>query len=947
MYYHDEVLDWLKKHLGDAGEPVKMLEDWKQSLRLEPIDKDGTIYKVGGKDDYNENTIQLYEQMKKDTESGSNHWVHRVLNEAKSAKQSFDVASSTYIHIDAMKDLDDEFWAKDGVDKTLSLARAQSMVEDEDVEGSEVIDTLNKTVQQLKSVWTLQSENAEYFGYEILNNCIKHYLNPSPSILTLPKSEEVVDPDKVELVRRKSCVNLKAMYDNHMEALLEMLIEREDIPGEWISILKKLVSAAANEVMPNTDSGDNMDIRRYVKFKKFYGEPEDSTLIDGYVFSKTVAHKKMKLEITNPTILLLSGSISYQRVLNKLTSLNPVFLQEKEFLKNVIDRVASFNPDILIVEKSVSQIAKDELLDKGITLILNLKPYQLEKIGRLVEGDIIQNLDNIHFIPSSKNLLSLSSKNSTLGSCKKFKSAFVKGFHGSKSMIYLKGCNPTLGKTILLKGSDPGVLKRVKKVATCLLYALFNSRLELNYYKASSLSWTNNPVSGFLYRHRVGSPVQSEHDTFMESGSFSGTGTSVDTNISSSTIAMSPAGGDPLSLISPSESFDSVSSFQSVREIECNEDEGELREKLFGTMLGTQILSITPFVHLQLPYLETLPGSNCKTRGYFEETIYWSELLESGEGNPVEVENKIKERKQSQEEEAEEEKRKARKSSGEFVKTSFTPDDIAYFRAFGRWPNEGHDKKLALNDTEEGEIFFSETPNHIKHRFERNKKGKDLDCLEFANHQKILVLFTSFSAQSFNHPQPCIVPWIVNMQFYGKNDVTLGMFLRDYCFQETYQCPNFAACKASIVHHERRFTHNGACINLRMAKFQQALPEIEDIPVTWSVCQKCLRVSDIKPVSRDTWNYSFAKFLELKFYETEMCVAGACNHSFQRDNIQYFALGGLVASFSYTPAAVKELTPLVSKLNFSEDYLNIASENSIILNDLNTKTTAVFKVRHN
>ncbi len=87
-----------------------------------------------------------------------------------------------------------------------------------------------------------------------------------------------------------------------------------------------------------------------------------------------------------------------------------------------------------------------------------------------------------------------------------------------------------------------------------------------------------------------------------------------------------------------------------------------------------------------------------------------------------------------------------------------------------------------------------------------------LDCLNPVNHQRLCVLFSSSSAQSNNAPNPCVSPWwvslielidikishlvfsecgvtafvvtrIVTMEFYGKNDLSLGVFLERYCFR--------------------------------------------------------------------------------------------------------------------------------------------------------------------
>lgn len=50
-------------------------------------------------------------------------------------------------------------------------------------------------------------------------------------------------------------------------------------------------------------------------------------MIHGMVFTKNIAHKKMASQVTNPQILLMNGSIEYQRRVNKFSSLEPQILQ--------------------------------------------------------------------------------------------------------------------------------------------------------------------------------------------------------------------------------------------------------------------------------------------------------------------------------------------------------------------------------------------------------------------------------------------------------------------------------------------------------------------------------------------------------------------------------------------------------------------------------------------
>lgn len=57
------------------------------------------------------------------------------------------------------------------------------------------------------------------------------------------------------------------------------------------------------------------------------GKPLDSTVTYGVICTKSVVHNKMRESIKGPKIMLLQSSIEYQRVTNKLSSLDPQILQ--------------------------------------------------------------------------------------------------------------------------------------------------------------------------------------------------------------------------------------------------------------------------------------------------------------------------------------------------------------------------------------------------------------------------------------------------------------------------------------------------------------------------------------------------------------------------------------------------------------------------------------------
>jgi 1-phosphatidylinositol-3-phosphate 5-kinase len=58
---------------------------------------------------------------------------------------------------------------------------------------------------------------------------------------------------------------------------------------------------------------------------------------------------------------------------NKMASLDSLVLQEQEFLKNMVGRIVALKPSLVLVEKTVSRVAQDMLLAKGISVVLNIK----------------------------------------------------------------------------------------------------------------------------------------------------------------------------------------------------------------------------------------------------------------------------------------------------------------------------------------------------------------------------------------------------------------------------------------------------------------------------------------------------------------------------------------------------------------------------------------------
>jgi len=206
------------------------------------------------------------------------------------------------------------------------------------------------------------------------------------------------------------------------------------------------------------------------------------------------------------------------------------------------------------------------------------------------------------------------------------------------------------------------------------------------------------------------------------------------------------------------------------------------------------------------------------------------------------------------------------------------------------------------------------------------------------DHQSILI--TSVWMLGKNQCCPAEVKGIC---YYSLQDVSLGQFLRDSCFNLALKCQN-PTCKKSVLDHSLSFIHNDGLINITVEAMDDPLPpgpnaSSDDSPsaeetdkngkpvdkpiATWTYCTHCSKVvTPLNFISEDTWKYSFGKFLETFFYNRTATLntpEHSCKCQVQTNSTLYFGCDKLAARFTYEK--VKPFGVFVRKnLPFEGDY---------------------------
>ncbi|CAH1155707.1 unnamed protein product [Phaedon cochleariae] len=704
----------------------------------------------------------------------------------------------------------------------------------------------------------------------------------------------------------KSAYNLLTeASDQHMQNLLRQLLSSKGLSLSWSEVISTLIHNIIANIRPdkNHDAVD-LDIRHYVQFKIISGGlRSDTSLIGGIVCSKNVAHKRMSTDIQNPRILLLQCSIVYQRTEGRLLSLEPVLMQEHEYLRHVAARIVALQPDVVIVQKNVSRLAQDMLREHNITLVQNVKQTVLERLSRCTQADLVSSVDAHIGRPK-------------LGFCKRF---YLKRFNiergGSKTLMFFEGLPVSnLGCTVLLRGASRIELMQLKKVSSLLLFTAYNWRLEKSFLMDVSAMPPNTKCE-FFEDSRENSPdFPQPKVSFGDNHS-----ETVQVNDKIEKTVLKKSNNDQ-NREDRKITAESVEDFTDPLHSYHN-DSGRTNDNInnevftvaelpfsnsFRKHLDDIILSISPYIVFPVPYLETELGKKCKLRSFFPKHIYSSEQF----GNGKKMKRKDSEHKTNQDSTV--------KPYHPFLLSKITAsaDDVniqnmlANFRACGgRYEKkENMCVKIVPKNSER-----TESDNSSKDVFDPN------------NHQRLAVLFCSYSSESNNSPAFCVNPWIVYMDFYGRNDIPLGCFLERYCFRSTYNCPS-KSCDTPMVKHIRRFVHNSGCVTICLNYFENEFSE-QHI-VTWTWCTKCQMVSAVVPMSADSWSYSFAKYLELKFHGELFTRRGmsACSHSLHHDHYQYFGYKNFVATFKYSPISIWEISLPPSLIDIKYDINDLQSQ---------------------
>ncbi|XP_029131071.1 1-phosphatidylinositol-3-phosphate 5-kinase FAB1B isoform X2 [Cajanus cajan] len=682
---------------------------------------------------------------------------------------------------------------------------------------------------------------------------------------------------------------MKNVVDGHFRALVSQLLQVENLPVEeedensWLEIVTSLSWEAATLLKPDMSKSGGMDPAGYVKVKCIAcGSRIESVVVKGVVCKKNVAHRRMTSKVDKPRLLILGGALEYQRVTNLLSSVDTLLQQEMDHLKMAVAKIASHQPNILLVEKSVSRYAQEYLLAKDISLVLNVKRPLLERVARCTGTQIVPSIDHL----SSQKL----------GYCETFRvEKFVEDLNSAgqggkktmKTLMFFEGCPKPLGFTILLRGADKDELKKVKHVVQYGVFAAYHLALETSFLADEGVSMPEIPLNSLALPDDKASSIQRSISTVP---------------------GFSAAGDEKLQGHEPDTEPSRILTVADLVSSTCGTGPCVSNGASQSMPLGSSLYNSTAF------YSSIVALGNSISESHHNMLLSCTsrDRNEMDSKQPLVEENSVVDNTM-------------------VVMDDPTVDDPGtseklYQGISVDTPQNGDLKISAIQLSGSGSLSPIDVQNHPESLGITNEEPI-LEKEEFppspSDHQSILV---SLSSRCVWKGTVCERSHLFRIKYYGNFDKPLGRFLRDHLFDQGYRCHS---CEMPTEAHVHCYTHRQGTLTISVKKLPEIiLPGERDGKIwMWHRCLRCPRINGFPPatqrivMSDAAWGLSFGKFLELSFSNHAAASrVASCGHSLHRDCLRFYGFGRMVACFRYASIDVHSVYLPPHELIF--DYRN-------------------------
>lgn len=247
------------------------------------------------------------------------------------------------------------------------------------------------------------------------------------------------------MASKLASVKSKMLADIVVEAVLRVAEEYEsEVVGEEGRGRSKKVESRNSNYKVDTD---NIKVE-----KKAGGSINDTSLIEGIVLDKEVAHGSMPKRIENARIALLNCPLEVEKPEfdTKLNINTPVQMQkfldeENNMLKSMVDKISSAGANVALCQKGIDDIAQHYMARAGILAVKRIKESDMSKLAKATGATMITNISEI----SSQDL----------GASKVVEERRVE----TDKWVFVEGCKNPKAVSILVRGGSQRVVDEAER----------------------------------------------------------------------------------------------------------------------------------------------------------------------------------------------------------------------------------------------------------------------------------------------------------------------------------------------------------------------------------------------------------------------------------------------------------------------------------------------------
>jgi thermosome len=169
----------------------------------------------------------------------------------------------------------------------------------------------------------------------------------------------------------------------------------------------RAIFAVAEKPAPVEKSGDKhqylvVDLDNVKVQKKPGGAMRDSTLVEGIIIDKEVAHSGMAKRLHDTKILLLNSSLEIEKTefdakisIDRPDQMTMFLEEESKMLRAMTDKIVSVGANVMFCQKGIDDIALDYLAQAGISAVKRVKESDLTALAKATGARAVTNLDDL------------------------------------------------------------------------------------------------------------------------------------------------------------------------------------------------------------------------------------------------------------------------------------------------------------------------------------------------------------------------------------------------------------------------------------------------------------------------------------------------------------------------------------------------------------------------